>query len=79
MKTLWQQIKQEFIKTFVRGDEIPSGSGFITWRTHDPSRIEMWWSRTKHQIKENATVIQTVATVIGILVGVVGVLVAIFK
>lgn len=76
---LWQSLKKEFIKTFVRGDEIPSGSGFITWRTHDPSRLELWWSYTKHQIQENATVIQTVATVLGVLVAVVGVLVALFK
>lgn len=79
MQNFWQKTKQELIKTFVRGDKIPAYSGFITWRTHNPSRLEIWWSRTKYQIKENAVVIQTVATVLGVIVAGVSVVVSLLK
>ncbi len=66
MLALWRKLKQEFIKTFMRGNEIRS-SDFITWRTHDPSRIEIWWSRIRPKVEKNAVIIQTIAAIFGMI------------
>lgn len=71
MQNLWQKIKYEFVKTFIRGDKITPYSGFITWRTHDPSRCQMWWQKIKPILQENAAIIQAVAAVIAAIVAVI--------
>lgn len=66
MLALWRKLKQEFIKTFIRGNKIHS-SDFITWRTYDPSRIEIWWSRIHPKVEKNAVIIQMIAAIFGML------------
>lgn len=68
MRTLWQKIKHEFTKTFIRGNEVPFGNGFIPGRFHEQSRVEKWlvW------VKANAAVL-------AVIIGFVSLLVSLFK
>jgi hypothetical protein len=68
VRTLWQKIKHEFTKTFIRGNEVPFGNGFIPGRFHEQSRVEKWlvW------VKANAAVF-------AVIIGFVSLLVSLFK
>ncbi len=75
MRTLWQKIKHEFTKTFIRGDEVPFGNGFIPGRFHEQSRAEkcLAW------VKANAVLITTLSTVLAVIISFVSLLVSLLK